>query len=672
MVRRLVTAFLLVALIAAPDAPAFAQATPAAGEATTIADPSGRYSLPVPIHWRGEVAAGYLRLVDPDGEIEVLATEVDAADTAQGVLDAWAMVDPGYPSDTVPLDSSVIPSRPGVDETLVVTYERGDQSGNVVQAVGQRIGRHVYVAIFRGSVEAFVKRDSQVQVIFTGFTFAELARAHALTDLSAVRPVPLAGEKRAAWEAYIEDLMSRLDVPGASVAVVQDGRIVYQAGFGVTELGGDRRVGPDTMMMIGSVTKSMTTLMMASEVDDGVFGWDTPVQTIYPGFAVADPGLSRTITMRNMVCACTGVPRRDLEFLFNANELDASDVVASLRDFAFSTGFGEAFQYSNQMVASGGYIAASAAGGSGTLEERYRAEMEQRVFTPIGMSRTTFDIAAVERDPDHATPHGSTLAGAYEPIALALEGTLEPIAPAGAAWSTAADMARSLQTELARGVAPSGTRVVSEANLDQTWRPQVQVDADTGYGLGWFVGSFNGARLIDHGGNTLGFTSDLAFLPDHGLGVVVLANAQGANLFAEGVRTRLLELLFDQPETNDATIAYAERQAAASVATVTAALDAVVDPAMAASAVGTYENPVLGKIELRMDGPDLIVDAGEFQTRLTTATSPSSGETAFVAVDPPVAGASLVPRGDGLLLGDVSGESYAFSPVEDATPVASP
>src|SRR5690606_10482055 len=129
---------------------------------------------------------------------------------------------------------------------------------------------------------------------------------------------------------------------------------------------------PDTHMMIGSIGKTMTTMLMATLVDDGLMQWDTPVVEILPEFEVADPTLTEQMTVRNLVCACTGVPRRDLELLFNANELSAEEIVESLATFEFFTDFGEAFQYSNQMVATGGYVAAAAAGGEyGNLYDAY-------------------------------------------------------------------------------------------------------------------------------------------------------------------------------------------------------------------------------------------------------------------------------------------------------------
>src|SRR5690606_6359249 len=160
----------------------------------------------------------------------------------------------------------------------------------------------------------------------------------------------------------------------------------------------------------------------------------------------------------------------------------------------------------------GGYAAAAAAGGEyGSLYEAYVDEMQRRVFDPIGMASTTFDVEAVEAEGHHATPHSLLPDASYEPVPLSVEGLLTPVAPAGAAWSNVMDMARYLITELNQGVTPDGTRVVSEENLNVTWEPQVPVSAEASYGLGWFVGNYKGQPLRYHGGNTLGFTADLAF-----------------------------------------------------------------------------------------------------------------------------------------------------------------
>jgi CubicO group peptidase (beta-lactamase class C family) len=99
--------------------------------------------------------------------------------------------------------------------------------------------------------------------------------------------------------------------------------------------------------------------------------------------------------------------------------------------------------------------------------------MQQWVFDPIGMATTTFSFERVQGNPSHATPHGQTAAYDYVPISPDLEKPLAPMAPAGASWSNARDTARYLMTQLPRGIAPDGRRVVSAENLTVTWQPQV-------------------------------------------------------------------------------------------------------------------------------------------------------------------------------------------------------
>jgi CubicO group peptidase (beta-lactamase class C family) len=83
-------------------------------------------------------------------------------------------------------------------------------------------------------------------------------------DLSGVSPLPLTGDRQAEFETYIASMLAKTGVPGAAIAVVQNGEVVYQQGFGVLELGGSEPVTPETLMMIGSITKPMTATMAAT------------------------------------------------------------------------------------------------------------------------------------------------------------------------------------------------------------------------------------------------------------------------------------------------------------------------------------------------------------------------------------------------------------------------
>jgi CubicO group peptidase (beta-lactamase class C family) len=387
--------------------------------------------------------------------------------------------------------------------------------------------------------------------------------------------------------------------------------------------------------------------------------------------------LSPVVTMRDLVCACTGVPRRDLEFVFNADEVEPADVIASLASFEFFTPIGEAFQYSNQMVAVGGYLTTLAAGGMlPTLEDDYTAAMEDRVFGPLDMAHTTFSMDEVAANPNHASSHGRDYEGDVVVQPLAVEALLAPVAPSGTAWSNVDDMARYLTMELNDGVAPGGERVVSAANLHATWEPQVPVGDGLSYGLGWFVDSFKSQPMIQHAGNTIGFTSDLAFLPESDLGIVVLTNSALANLFTESVRYRALEIAFDLEPEGDEIIAFALEQQAEQRALGASVIGEAPAAATVEPFLGDYVSPAFGEVTLSYSGGRLLLDAGEFQGEVRPILPGADQVANYLMIEGPMIGLLLNLREEGgepvfEVVDRVSLDVYPFEPVAGTVPVAS-
>lgn len=652
-------AIVLVSALAPTDALAGFQDPQSASENTYIA-PDESFSVPVPAGWTVEEGDGLVVLTGPDGELRASIVVVQSADPDAAIAEAMGIAEPDYELPPSP-DRQEPPGPPGIDTLVVITYDGGQSGDEIVQAVARVVDGVSYVVVYRGPLQEVIDRQSQISIIDSGLLIAAVEQL----DLSGKRPAAFDETMRGELAAYIEQLLADYGIPGASIVIVQGDEAVYAGGFGVTEAGG-APVDADTRMMIGSATKPMTTMMAATRVDAGEVTWDTPVVDILPYFRVADAELTREITLRNLFCACSGVPRRDLEFFFNANDLTPEELIRTLATFEFATEFGEVFQYSNQMVAAGGYAAGVAGSDDAELAAAYEDAMIERVFDPIGMSRTTLDFATVEAEGNYAVPHGQTLQASYEPITLEDEAILESVAPAGAVWSTADDIGRYLITELNAGVAPDGTRVVSEENLAETWEPQVQIDARSSYGLGWILSEESGLEKISHNGNTLGFTSQLAFLPDADLGIGLIANAQGANGFAAAVEYRLYELLYGQEQTYDEVVRYELEQVRA--VRIGAGADLPADQAEAL--VGDYTNEVLGDISIMLDDAGVpVVDAGEFRSRIRL-TAPRNG--AVVTWDPPFAGGAITVQGASLLL-SVGAESYEFVRLNiQGTPVASP
>ncbi len=117
--------------------------------------------------------------------------------------------------------------------------------------------------------------------------------------------------------------MKQLGVPGAGVALVENGKVVYEGGIGVRELGKPTPVDAHTLFMVASNTKGMSTLLLAQLVDQGKLRWDQPVTEVYPQFRLGSAETTRKVLIRHLVCACTGLPRKDFEWIFNTRPHDA-------------------------------------------------------------------------------------------------------------------------------------------------------------------------------------------------------------------------------------------------------------------------------------------------------------------------------------------------------------
>lgn len=617
----------------APTATALAPATAPTPE-ETYTDPAGLFSVPIPTNWLLSTEDGVTTLTSPEESIHIHLLALEDADSEAAISTAWQRVDPTF--DLEIDEIATPPAPPGVERLVSITYNDPADDQRIVLGQSQLHEGISYVLLLDAQLVGLQQRNAQVQIIGSGFTILALDEV----DLADVEPLLVDETLLAQLEAYIEETIARYQIPGAAVAIVQNGEVVYAEGFGVRDPATGEPITPETLMRIGSTGKSLTTLLMATLVDDGLMEWDTPASEILPTFAVNDPELSHDITMRNLVCACTGVPRRDFELIFNADEMSAEDTVASLQTFDFFTDFGEAFQYSNQMVATAGYLAGLAAGGpADDLMTGYVTALQERVLEPIGMVDTTLWLDVVEASDNYAIPHAVDFDFSYEPMPLEIERLLDPVAPAGAHWSTLDDMARYLITQLAQGVAPDGAQVVSAQNLAVTREPQVAVTANTSYGLGWLVGEYKGQPLISHGGNTFGFTSDFAFLPDAGLGIVVLTNAQGSNLFNDGVRTRLFELVFEQEAEADAQLQFAYEQLRQANEEVVGRMVETVETGAVEPFVGLYQNQALGELSLTLEDGELWLDAGEFRSGLLPLLD-EAGERVegYLLLDPPLKG----------------------------------
>jgi CubicO group peptidase (beta-lactamase class C family) len=430
----------------------------------------------------------------------------------------------------------------------------------------------------------------------------------------------------------------------------------------VRELGKKAKVTPRTLFLTGSTGKSLTTLMMARAVDAGAFTWETPVTQLLPSFALGDPEVTKALLVRHTVCACTGMPRQDLEMIFEYGNVTPEARLESMKTMVPTTKFGETFQYSNLLVAAGGYAAGRALVPKGTLGAAFDRAMKKHVFDPLGMKDTTYDFKRAAKA-DHATPHARDLAGTVTPIPLGDETWVQNVRPAGGQWSSAHDMARVLLLELGKGEL-DGKRVVSEASLLERRKPQIRINEELSYGMGLGVGTRSGVAIVEHSGGTAGFTTDYFWLPDHGVGVVIVSNVGQGGVFVDTVGRRILEVLFDADPLAEKDLAQGADQRRQIIATELEMVKEA-DDAWVAPLLGAWVEPSLGRIELRREMGKLFLDAGEWKITVAEKTA-KDGTRELVTTGAPFAGFEIVPEerdGKRVLVVDDEQREYLFEKV---------
>ena len=601
-------------------------------------------------------------LEDPEKELRVSFVEVSEAEPAKAVAAAWSVVRPDF-SRPVKETHSPPPIR-GWDSVTKLVYETKSTEHRSVYALARKLGDKHYVALVGGGDAALDRRGAQLSTAL--WTFAPKGLAE--ESFKGKTPNELDAKRIAELDAFIEESRVALTVPGTAVAVVRDGKVVYEKGFGTRTLGKKEKVTPRTLFMMGSIGKSMTTMMEAALVDAGKFAWTTPVTEVLPSFSLGDADTTKKLTMAYTSCACTGMPRQDMEFTFEFAGVTPEQRLAVMKTWKPTTPFGEAFQYSNMLVAAGGYAAGHAFAPKKALGPAYDAAMKATIFEPIGMKSSTLEFAAATRA-EHATPHSANVAYEVKPIPLAMEQFVLPVRPAGGTWSNLKDMERYVMTEMANGVTPEGKRVVSEANLLERRKPNVKMGDTTSYGLGLAVGTFRDLPMLFHEGGTLGMTTLMFMLPEQKVGILVFSNVVDGDAFNTAVHRKIIEELFDGKDVAKARVAYAQKQRKDDVARELALITREPDKEWAQKLVGAYANPSLGKVKLTLDKKGaLTFDAGEWKSAVGQKKL-ADGTVKAVLLDSPLTGTTLTvgeAEGKPTLTLEEPQNAYVFARAEKA------
>ena len=425
---------------------------------------------------------------------------------------------------------------------------------------------------------------------------------------------PVAAQRPAApppgIDAYVRSVMQTFDVPGVSLAIVKDGRVVMTRGYGVRKLGDPAPVDSLTLFGIASNTKAFTATSLGLLVEEGKLAWDAPVIRYLPWFQMYDPYVTREMTVRDLLVHWSGLGLGAGDLLWwPPSDYTRREIAEHLRWVPLATSFRSAYAYDNVLYNVAGEVIQAV---SGMPWEDFVAT---RILQRVGMSTSNDRGSLGGKGPNTATPHAA-IDGHVQPV--------EPFAsdavdPAGGINSNAVDMAKWLIVQMDSGRLADGTRLFAPRTARELWTPVTPMPFGNAppelapqqmkfqfYALGFNVRDYRGEKLVMHSGGLPGYVSRVAFIPDRKLGVVVLTNQESGAAF-DAIAFHVLDHYLGAPafdwlagyravtERQQAAVAEMDRRTAA-------ARDSLSKPSLPlARYAGTYRDAWYGDVVITND-----------------------------------------------------------------------
>jgi len=420
-------------------------------------------------------------------------------------------------------------------------------------------------------------------------------------------------------DAAVSRALAAFEVPGIALAIVKDGKVVFAKGFGVRRLGEPATVDEKTLFGIASNTKVFTAVALGLLVEAGKLAWDAPVIDYLPGFQMWDPYVTRELTVRDLLVHRSGLGLGAGDLLWwPASTYNRKEIARRLRFIKPAASFRGAYAYDNVLYLVAGELIEAVSGKS------WEDFVAGRILARVGMtSSNVYHSAAID---------GGNVAATHARV----EGVVRPIKPlvsdntnpAGGINSCAEDMAKWLQTLLADGKLPDGSRLYSEQTARElvapvTPEPNPEPPAEIAalksninfYALGLNIQDYRGRKVVTHTGGLPGYVSKVTRVPELGLGIAVLTNQESGEAFM-AITYDIIDRYMGAPNTDwvDAFLKLRAREAAEiakSVGQSKAARDASSKPSLPLEKyAGIYADAWYGDIGITLEGGKLVMQFG--------------------------------------------------------------
>jgi CubicO group peptidase (beta-lactamase class C family) len=418
------------------------------------------------------------------------------------------------------------------------------------------------------------------------------------------------------FDAQVERVRKTFDVPGIAVAIVKDGQVVFERGYGVREIGKSDPVTATTPFAIASNTKAFTAASLSILADEGKLKLDDRVIDHLPWFRMSDPYVTGEMRIRDLLAHRSGLSLGAGDLLFwPTTGYSTEEVVKRLAKVPLKGGFRDRYAYDNILYAVAQKVIEQVSG------MPYADFLQKRIFDPVGMSGTRFNA-------DHLRPGDAPAVGHAKYDFTELR-TVAPLtwsnnSGAGGIYASVHDLAKWMNVQLAGGQLANGTPLFTEARQREMWSVITPIAIGepgvpellparpnfAGYGEGWSLSDYRGHKLVWHTGGWPGMVSRLTLLPEQKLGVIVLTNQEIGAAF-NAVTMQVLDAYLGVPKT-DWTAAYAKAVAKAqekadeSWDKHVAARDVKSKPSLPLSGyAGTYRDAWYGDVTIHQDGKRL-------------------------------------------------------------------
>jgi len=445
-------------------------------------------------------------------------------------------------------------------------------------------------------------------------TWAQQAPPIRIDDTSAPLSAQMPDAVRLArFDAFVTAVQKQFDVPGVAVAIVKDGQVVLERGYGVRELGKPAKVDAHTLFAIASNTKAFTAAALNILQDDGKLKTTDRVIDHLPWFRMSDPYVTREMRIRDLLAHRSGLGLGAGDLLYwPTTTYSTREVAERLKDVPLTGGFREQYAYDNILFGVAGLVVEAAA------DMSFKQFLQTRIWQPLGMTETRFNSDDLRPDDNVAIGHARFDFKELRPIPEPT--SWRNVSGAGGIYSSVHDLAKWMHLQLAGGVIPGsgGKRLFSEQRQREMWtvltpipvgKPAVPelaaaVPNMLGYAQGWQVSDYLGHKLVWHTGGWPGQVSRLTLLPGDGIGVVVLTNAEVGAAF-NAITYEAIDMMLGQTGHDwlagyTAAVAKAQDDAAADWQKHLAMRDANSTPSLPlARYAGTYRDPWYGDVAIR-------------------------------------------------------------------------